>query len=162
MALQSITALANINLEEASPTVEFSDIPDTYRDLVLIFTGTGSEQTNLTIAFNSDSGSNYTTVKMEGTGGGASAADQSQTYLNLTQGTNINTSPTSNATVEIFDYSTTDKHKTILSRFNNSNDSTNLTAGRYKSTNAISTLLVATTGGDFNAGTKVALFGRIA
>ena len=67
MATQTYDPIASITLGAAASSVTFSNIPSTYTDLVIIFSGaitTGFDSIN--IKFNSDGGTNYSrTVLIE-------------------------------------------------------------------------------------------------
>jgi hypothetical protein len=161
MALQSTTALATVTLQEASSTVTFSGIPDTYRDLVLVSKAGGSGQWVLNL--NGDSStSNYLYVAMRGRSAGAGG------YSFTTDGAFYD-GMTLQSTLdyinicEIIDYSQTNKHKTLLFRGNSASASVvTATAARYASNNAITSLTVSAVGGSFLANSTFALFGRVA
>lgn len=164
MALQSTTALATITLQEASSTVEFSGIPDTYRDLILVFSGTvtGSQGNNF-LYFNGDTtGSNYAWVRMLGTGSSTSSGtapnDASKPSVSDVTPTTIN-----QVTIEILDYSATDKHKTRLSRSDQSSSTVIAYASRWANTAAVTSIeYSAGNGTAWSSGSTFALFGRIA
>jgi hypothetical protein len=58
------------------------------------------------------------------------------------------------------DYSVTDKQKTVLSR-TNSSFGTDITAGRWASTSAITSVTVYPSSGDFEIGSTFALYGIV-
>lgn len=162
MALQNTTALATITLQEASSTVTFSEIPNTYRDLVLLIHADGTAQTELYIRINGDTGATYTSVRMQGSGSTAGGATYSGTNgMRLNGNGDIMTNFSFNAVISFPDCSATDKHKTVLSRTNSSNG-VDACAGRYPSTNAISSITAYPNSGSFDVGSTFALFGRIA
>ena len=155
MATQTYVALATTTLASATGSITFSSIPATYRDLVLVVSFQTSTDTSLFVRFNSDSGSNYSLVRMWGTGSSTASDSQTQTYADMEAGTTsgqINTS-----ILQIMDYSATDKHKTILYRSNQ-----NLVAAgaqRWANTSAINNISIDTSIGTFNVGTTFSLFG---
>jgi len=158
----SYIALATTTLGSATLRVTFSSIPATYKDLVIIYTGT---QTNASgevyIRYNSDTGSNYSTVQMGGQGSG-SGFSSSFTTNRIVPAANIGESTTviSNLVMQIMDYSATDKHKTSLLRFNTSSLGTNAQANRWANTNAINTIsLEAGFAGLLATGTTISLYG---
>ena len=163
MALQSTTALATITLQEASSTVEFSGIPNTYRDLILVISGQASAaDSSVNVQINTDTTSaNYPMVYAYGDGSspGGGTLNSNGAQVSYFSGTGpIITS------VEFIDYSATDKHTTILSRQNQPSGWVAMWAGRWANTNAINQLKVvfAQAGRTWNTGTTFALFGRIA
>jgi hypothetical protein len=65
MPTPTYTPLATVTLGSSASSVTFSSIPGTYRDLILIFDGTGSGTTgNLRMTFNGSTLSNFTDVRM--------------------------------------------------------------------------------------------------
>jgi hypothetical protein len=147
--------LNQVTLAAASSSVTFSNIPQNYGDLVLVVDGAASSNATLRIRFNSDSGSNYSFVWANGDGSTASSA--SGTGTSLTQ-TYLFTSRTMNI-VQIMDYSATDKHKTVLSRYNNASLSLQMNAERWANTAAISSILCSQDSGTMNIGTTFSLYG---
>ena len=167
MALQSITALSKITLQEPSATVEFSGIPNTYRDLVLVMSarslasGAGD---NVGIYFNSD-GSGYSTVRMYGTGSGTgSNFAPTSTRIAQIPVPAAGVSGFGVVTAEIMDYSETDKYTTVLIRGNNAADQVHAAAGAWEKVTAVNSITVDLyfTSNSFEAGSTFALFGRIA
>lgn len=155
----AITPLANITLGSAQTTVTFSNISGSFRDLMLIVNGqTTSSLNNLVVRFNSDSGSNYSYVRMLGDGSSASSASNgSLTYAAFGDVGNLD----SVVTATVFDYSATDKHKTALVRGNNggSGGVVSAYATRWASTSAITTMTVTAGSGDLASGMSLALYG---
>ena len=159
--------LATTTLGASASSVTFSSIPATYRDLVLI----GNARTTATSArgyeicgfqFNSDTGGNYSRLRMRYNG--STAASDGGTAGNLEfegivdQGT---ASGTFNMVkLQLFDYSATDKHKTALYGGNNSSGQTGSYAGRWANTAAVNTIRFFTAqGGTFNSGSTFSLYG---
>ena len=159
MPTPTYTALANITLGSSASSVTFSSIPATFRDLVLVINANGTVQTELFLRFNSDTGSNYNTVRMQGSGSAtASATTTNATGMRLNGNGDIMTNFSFNAVIQIEDYSATDKHKSVLSRTNSSNG-VDACAGRWASTSAITTVLAYPASGSFATGTTAALYG---
>lgn len=168
MALQSTTALATVTLQAASSTVTFSGIPNSYRDLILVLTGSpiDSSYPETLIRFNSDSATNYSHVNMTGNGSGTgSASGGSETFGRIGRGYGIgpNTSSVFVTSVQIIDYSATNKHKTVLARNNVANAGVETAAVRWANSNdAINSIQVYVAAGGFAAGSTFSLYGRIA
>jgi hypothetical protein len=154
MATPTYTALATTTLGSAVSNVTFSSIPGSFRDIVLVYSGTLSGLGNLRLQFNSDTGSNYSYVYAEPSGSGASSL--TGVFLGdggTTQGVVIG---------HIMDYSATDKHKTVLSRANrNDSGSQNVQmwANRWANTSAITSIKVYTNSPNISAGTVLSLYG---
>ena len=152
MPTPTYTALANVTLGSTSATVTFSSIPATMRDLVVIVNGKTSANQATGLRFNSDSGSNYSMVRMYTTASSTSTT----TYGLLTTG-----DPTADtlATAQIMDYSATDKHKTVLIRSNIPANNTAAHAVRWANTAAITTVAVEAISTTWAVGTTFALYG---
>lgn len=158
----ALTALATTTLASSSATVTFSSISGAYRDLRLVIMHTntgGATQEDSYFRFNGDTGANYSSVYMRGSGGSTnSGSATNNTYLNT-----YNDSNTENVltTLDIMDYSATDKHKTTLMR-QGSTGAVFAIAGRWASTAAITSISMTSSdfGADsFIAGSTFTLFG---
>ena len=160
MPTPTYVALANLTLGSSASSVTFSSIPNTYRDLVLVFQGTtnGGGAMGLGARFNSDTGSNYSNVFMAGDGSSASSGSGTSDRMDIgfVSGTRGNT------LFNIMDYSATDKHKTSLARYNNSAVQTVARAYRWANTNAITSINLYNSSGNsetFASGSSFALYG---
>lgn len=155
MALQSMTALASITLQEASTSVSFLGIPQNYRDLVLVFNFQGTIGGFCSLTLNSDS-SNFSRVTAFGNAGAvASGTASDSNFAAFTSSFN------NLATLQFMDYSATDKHKTILGRTGTGTDEVMMNAIRWAATAAITSVTINTPSGDFAAGSTFNLYGRI-
>ena len=159
MPTPTYTPLATVTLGSSASSVTFSSIPATYRDLVVVLSGTMNTYDSSAIRFNADSGSNYNYVFMFGNGSTTGSISAANTFGYIgdvsatTRGINI---------IQVMDYSATDKHKTYLSRANISDSSTNAIAGRWANTAAITSVQIlagATGTRTFSTGTTLNLFG---
>lgn len=160
MPTPTYTPMANITLGSAASSVTFSNIPNTYRDLILISEGTATGTTGFRIQYNNDTTTaNYSAIYAGGNG--------SSTF----------SSPVTNAAgvfiMTIFnrfsqitfiqDYSATDKHKSSLSRSNVPQNELLMSAGRWANTAAITSVKILTDSGQsLSSGTTLALYGVIA
>jgi hypothetical protein len=161
MPTPTYTALATVTLGTTAATVTFSSIPATYRDLILVVNASSSVQTELFLRFNGDTGSNYNTVRMQGSGSvAASASTSNATGARLNGNGDIMTTLSFNAVIQLMDYSATDKHKSALSR-TSSASGIDACAVRWANTNAITTILAYPTTGTFSSGSTFNLFGVI-
>jgi len=159
MPTPTYTALATVTLGGTASSVTFSSIPATYRDLVLVISGTASNTINVVIRLNGDTGSNYSYVVAEGNG--ASAASLSGTDA-LPEVGRMSTT-LSNTIVQVMDYSATDKHTTLLGRGNSSADLTRMSATRWANTAAVTSLtaFASPTPRTFSSGTTLSLYGIV-
>lgn len=155
-------ALANITLSTSDSSIIFSLIPNTYRDLILVISGSTTANADINLIFNSDTAANYSFVYMGGSGSGSgifgAAGSQSGIVLD---GYFWRSSEISTCVINIMDYSATDKHKTILSRNNVAGAGIDAFANRYASLSAINVIEVRTVSQAFAAGTTIALYGIV-
>jgi hypothetical protein len=144
-----------VTLGSSAASVTFSSIPATYRDLILVCEYTNAS--NPLLRFNSDTGSNYSYVRMYGNGSSASSDNGSDTGFAIATG-----SATSGQTsiIQIMDYSATDKHKTVLIRNGLASTFVNASANRWANTAAITTVSFQV--GTYGAGSTFNLYGVIA
>jgi len=149
--------LNQITLAVASSSVTFSNIPQNYGDLVLVYRGVVSES-GVYARANADTGTNYSLVRMGGNGCTTfSSATTTSFFPILYSGNPV----TGMGRLMIFDYSATDKHKTALTREDGSDYSiTAALASRWANTAAINSLTVYTsTGVNFAIGSTFSLYG---
>jgi hypothetical protein len=161
MPTPTYTPLATVTLSSSASSVIFSSIPATYRDLVLVtnVTHSGEAEIDLAIRFNGDTGNNYNRASVTGNGSvAASFAVLNENYLYV-----LAASTTSSvATLQIMDYSATDKHKPCLSRGNLTAGRVSATANRWANTAPINSISVAVLSANFLAGSTFSLYGVIA
>ena len=158
----ALVPLQNLTLGSAQATITFASIPGTFRDLRLVVNGATSAEGNIYIRVNSDSGSNYYSVNMRASGGGAQSSSQTTTRINSNFSTGLQTSSRAVNTYDIMDYAQTDKHKTVLVRANHS-DEVDAIAARWASTSAITSIAItANDSANFTTGSTFALYGVLA
>jgi hypothetical protein len=160
MPTPTYTALATRTLASTATSVTFSSIPATYRDLICVVStpAPSSSPASVLLQINSDTGSNYSYVNMRGTGAATASATETITYVAVAQ---ISTSQ-NNFIVQFLDYSTTDKHKSILSRSNSPAHLVLATAGRWANTAVITSFKLDMGGATFAVGSTFSLYGVIA
>jgi hypothetical protein len=153
--------LANLTLGSSSTSVTFSSISGAYRDLVLIcnYRNTIANSDFMGVRINSDTGSNYNALVINNVNGGNSISNSS-----------YNSSSTGWLTVQggfegsleanFMDYAQTNKHKNWICRNNTPTYGSELLAGRWESTAAMTTLqLYSINGWAFASGSTFALYG---
>jgi len=161
MATPTYTLIDSTTLTSSASSVTFSSISGSYRDLVLVIEITGGNGDFYPrLQYNNDTGSNYSYVEMQGNGSSVNSYyGTSETGIQL-NGAYASIGNTAFYTVNIFDYSATDKHKTSLSRSNRANQIVNAMAQRWANTSAISTIKIYSANGNTMAsGGKVYLYG---
>ena len=163
MPTPTYTALATRTLTAAAASVTFSSIPGTYRDLIFVISGdlVSATATDSLLRVNSDSGSNYHRVYAFASNAGAISSAAGTPLTSFAPW--FATSGQSNAIGQIMDYSTTDKHKTLLSRQNGTQTGVGISmqAQRWANTAAITSLAFSTSN-NFATGTTFSLYGVIA
>jgi hypothetical protein len=160
MPTPTYTPLANITLGANAASVTFSSINQTYRDLIIVAdaktVATGGR--NFFVRFNNDTGSNYSNVNMFGNGSTASSSASTGTGAGLS----IIDANNGNNIIQIFDYSATDKHKTVLSRGNVAAIAVDARASRWANTAAITTITCLPDSNNWVSGSSFALYGIVA
>lgn len=153
------TLIASNTLGSNQSSVTLSSIPSNYTDLVIVFNGQTSSATyDVWIQVNGDTGTNYSSTQLYGTGSAAGSIR----YSTQSHGTTWNTS-TSNQTaiININDYSNTTTYKTLLCRGGNpSNGYVNADVILWRSTAAINSVTIYLSGaGTFSSGSTFKLYG---
>ena len=151
--IATYTATTNVS------SFDFTSISGTYTDLVIVAslknnTGAGY---NLYMRFNSDSGSNYSTTELYGTGSAAgSGRGSNQTIAQAIKSDNSNFST---SVVSIQNYSNSTTYKTLISRTNPSS-ATSAYVTLWRSTAAITSInFSAESPSSIVSGSTVTLYG---
>jgi hypothetical protein len=153
--------IATYTVPSAASTYTFTSIPATYTDLVLIvFGGLTTTTQSFRFQFNGDTGNNYSYTYIAGNGSAASSSRASNTSgINAYHAAGqSDTALKNNVIMSVQNYSNTTTNKTCILR-GNSDLETAATVGLYRSTSAISSLLVGTTNGNLQAGSIFTLYG---
>jgi hypothetical protein len=153
------TPLATVTLGGSDSEIVFASIPATYRDLIVVFAGTSTGTGDVVLSFNSDRTNTYPNVQMFGVGSGSGT---SASFTRTGAFVSFASTTQNNFIAQIMDYSATDKHKTVLSRYNVSSSETSAQAGRWPNNNAITSLAVRQTTNAFATGSTLSLYGVIA
>jgi hypothetical protein len=169
----SCQQIAETILSVAAASIDFSNIPQTYRDLLLLFDGRGDTVNSMErwLRFNSDSTlGNYDWVDLRTTGTTVAATETigtSYIYSGLIPASSEPAGEAGFAGIQVFDYARTTWNKTLNSHWGMSKQtagqtSVGVTAGFWRSTAAITGIsLLATGGGNFVAGTRATLWGVV-
>lgn len=163
MGTPAYTPLAHYTVGTAQASVTFSNISQAYRDLVVVVAAKGTSA--FYVRFNGDSTTSaYFDVSMEGTGSGTASntAANNGFFVPGNSATNnpFNGSTIANWTGHIMDYSTSNKHKSMLGRFNRSDGSTLATAERWANNSPVTSIVLI--GNNWATGDTFSLFGVIA
>jgi hypothetical protein len=145
-------------LSTAAVSVTFSSVPSTYTDLILIWNGVTATSNNVSLQFNSDTATNYSTTRIRGTG--TSAESSRWTNINMMYGPNPDTTGNSTVTWQIQNYSNSTTNKTAIARGGGAGGETGAYVGLWRNTNAINSVTVIINGSvNMNIGTTITLYG---
>lgn len=155
MPKKTYTHINSVTLAASSSSISFTSIPQNFRDLVLVSSVTGSSPgAFLFLRPNGDSG-NASIVQFYTGTGGAGSNTRASLDCGAIYGSNI-----CQTTLNIFDYSMTDKHKSFL---RNSGTPGNSEAGlgmfRWASTAALTSILLVAQEGVVSSGSTFTLYG---
>lgn len=154
------TPLANLTLGSAAASVTFSSISSAYRDLVLVANvSVTSAGNSFQLRFNGDTTASYSYVSAEGNGTSAGGTSGTSNAFVMNSWAGSLNGTLSVMKVEILDYSSTDKHKSLLGRGDNSSKNTGMNAARWANTAAINSIYCFAGGDNFSAGSTFALYG---
>ena len=150
-----------------SPSVLFNSIPSTFKHLQLrLSTTTAASGKVIVLRLNTDSGSNYTWHYLNGMGSNPATAGSAigNSYARIF-GQNIGTNTTnpSVSVVDVLDYTSTNKYKTIRALSgsdNNGSGEVSLESSLWLNTAAINSIEVRLTdGSNMSQNSKFALYG---
>ena len=162
MPTPTYTPLANITLGAAATGISFASIPSSYRDLIIVVQAKADSATQqVRVTINSDSSNIYSRQRMSSTGSAVSAATLTSTQFQFTSDAQVGTSDGYQGRFHFFDYSLTNKHKTVLARSDNASLGTDAFSGRWASTDAINSIQVYAAG-NYAIGSTFALYGIVA
>lgn len=156
--------LATTTLVSAQSTVTFSSINGSYTDLflscnVLGNTG-GTTDYNVRLNFNSDSSSNYSRTQLVATSSGiTSGRSTNETYAVVQVGGYLSTSTPTGIMIHLSNYSNTTTNKHWLVSNGPSTTSAEFITGMWRSSSAITSIAIATLGGQFKSGSIFSLYG---
>ena len=173
----SFESIASATGTGSNSTITFNSFPSTYAALQLRLmvksTTTAFPMTQMRITFNSDTGSNYSYHRLQGFGSGTpgsyGASSQSAVILDgiaLTSYSGINSSNFSAGIVDIYDYASTTRNKTVRA-FSGADrngaavddPAIALNSSVWLNTSAITSIDVLINGGNFASNSVVSLYG---
>jgi hypothetical protein len=139
----------------------FANIPQGYGDLVLVVTGgVTSGDRNMLLSINGDiTAGNYSSVQMSGSGSSADGSAFGTPFRLLNYWGFLNTTLNALYTINLIDYSVSDKHKTVLSRSNNAANGVAAVALRWANTAPITSLTVNPENATYAIGSTFSLYG---
>jgi len=150
--------IATQTLGSAASSVTFSSIPGTYTDLVVVMQYANSTiLADVYFQFNSDTGSNYSRTQLYGTGTVAgSNRGSNETAFN---GVGYVGTTLSQSISHIMNYSNATTYKTILVRQDSTVNNVGANIGLWRSTSAITSILIGYSSNNFIAGSTFTIYG---
>jgi len=153
--------IATTTLGSATSSISFNSISSSYTDLRLSLSLTAGVTQYLQMDYNGDTGSNYAVIWMDGSGSAAaSGRNINASYIDLSQRTAASGSATFYA-IDIFSYAG-NTFKTCLQEYNQDNNGSGFVGrqvGLWRSTSAITSIRLWSSGNIFGAGTTATLYG---
>jgi len=158
--------IAAVTANGSASDYEFTSIPQTYTDLVLVIMARGAKSATMVLAqcyINFDFNTNYSNTLLTGDGSSAFSSK-----LNNSSGLWFGRLPAATATNGVFgtiianfqNYSNATTFKTVLSSASNPLGELDATTGLWRSTSPITRIGVATYGdGNFVSGSTFTLYG---
>ena len=118
MAVSAYEVISTQTLVSATASVTLSSIPQTYTDLVFIFSGSATTggTDSMDFQFNGDTSTNYSNTFLSGDGTSSSSGRNSSANYGI--GTLITSAQIVSNVLQIFNYTNTTTFKTILARGN--------------------------------------------
>jgi len=149
--------IATTTLGSSASDVTFSSISGSYTDIVLIVNESCSTGSGLNVQFNSDTGSNYSSIYMFGDGSSAVSGKQS----NQPFGTFGNTGGSTRGTtiVNFQNYSNTTTYKTYVSRTSTTGSVAGSYVSLWRSTSAINAIKLYPNTATWSSGSTFTLYG---
>ena len=142
-------------------TITFSSIPQTYTDLILVancFSISSATSSSIGVQFNGDTATNYSRTLLFGDGSTAAStrdASISSSTILYYEGL-ANLAPN---ILHIMNYSNTTTNKTFIARANFAGSTVRLGVGLYRSTSAITSVVLVPTTSSFASGSTFTLYG---
>lgn len=161
----SFESIATATGTGSSGVITFSSIPSTYKNLQLRIVSNDSGYSSMILQFNNDTSTNYAYHSLSGNGTTVSASGSSPaTYIDKTAISDGTTNIYAASIIDIIDYASTSKIKTVRSFTGRDDNLTvagyiSLASGLWVSTSAITTIKLTSNGGNFTTASKFALYG---
>ena len=152
--------IATYTIPSAAANYTFSSITGTYTDLLVVVVGNSTAAADLFMQVNGDTGSNYSTTQLSGTGSSAlSQRSSNRTNFNVNFNAYMSTTVAANYVIQIQNYSNATTYKTMLARSSNANQAVDATVGLWRSTSAITSVTLIANGSTFATGSTFTLYG---
>ena len=141
-------------------TVTFSSIPSGYSSLQIRGVVISADTDAYCVRLNTDTGANYARHRLLGTGAATAASGTTSTnQVQISNGTDTIPSP---FIVDVHDYASTTKYKTLRSLQGidqNGSGNVALYSGLWMSTSAVTSVTIFLNSGNYSTGTQISLYG---
>lgn len=152
------TPIATQTLASAAASITFSSISGSYTDLIIIASHKATANPNyLYITLNGDTASNYSFTNLSGNG--SAAASVRSTSITAGGGGSVAATNFTVSVLNFQNYANTTTYKTMLNRNGTADVGTEVTASLWRSTAAITSILLSYYGNDFATGSSFTLYG---
>jgi hypothetical protein len=156
--------IATTTLSSTASEISFASIPSTYTDIVMIVSGKSSSVDQIFLRYNTDTSTNYSEIRLSGNGTSAVCDRHSSvSYITMSRyGYPSNTAGENVSIFQFMNYANTTTYKTCLSRVGIASGGTDFIAGLWRSTAAIDTIKISTSGfstATWQAGTTATIYG---
>jgi len=162
-------ALATVTLYASTASISFAGSPSGYKHLQIRAMSRGNaatDQDNLLVQFNGDTGANYNSHYVYGTGSvaaaGAETGSQTTAIVGRVTGANLTSGVFGVSIVDILDYTNTNKYttnRTLCGVDNNGSGIVMLESSLWRNTAAVTSLSLTTGAGSFIQYSSFALYG---
>jgi hypothetical protein len=155
-------------LSSSASTVTFSSIPQTFRHLQIrtVVRGTAaSEFVEMLMRFNGDSGANYSSHVLRGTGSSVISQVNANSDTRIRFSSFGNSAPSgvfAQKVIDILDYSSSAKNTTSRALVGNNGSSIfriDLVSGLWMNTASVTSVAFSLGSGDFGSGTRFSIYG---
>lgn len=158
------TPIITYTLPSNAAYYDFTSIPTTYTDLVVIVNAGTASTSDITFNVGNgtvDTGNNYSTTWIYGTGSAAGSARNSSVAIGYFDyyGGGTSTLGANISIIHFMNYASTVMYKTILGRAGNAGGGVDAFANMWRSSAAINTLRVKGQTGNLLAGSTISIYG---
>ena len=162
MPASTYEPLGSVTLTSAQAQVTFTNIPQTYTDLILVGSVIGSAGNDCHVRVNGDLSTNYSNTFIFGSGTSAVSSQVANTSIIYGNVTSMDAGEVNTMLMNFQNYSNNTINKTVLVRYNSTTTGKYVTASvaMWRSTSAINSITVTTNAtGNFAVGTTLSLYG---
>lgn len=153
--------ISTTTLSTSATSIEFSSIPSTYTDLVIVYAlKAATASADMYLRVNNDTNANYSNTILWGNGSTAGSnrfSSQPQIRLNYT--VDVLTTNLTYLICNINNYSNTTSYKSIIYKTGIASDAVDTGASLWRSTSAINRVTLTLSSGNWGSGCTATLYG---